>query len=48
METTGNLEKAVLGMGQSAGLIDSELSAAEIMEKIMGECRTALDELKAI
>ncbi len=48
VETTGNLDKAVLGMGQVAGLIDGELSAAEIMEKIMGECRAVLDELKTI
>ena len=48
VETTGNLDKAVLGMGQSAGLIDSELSAAEIMEKVMGECRAALEEMRAI
>lgn len=48
VETTGNLDKAVLGMGQSAGLINSELSAAEIMEKVMSECRAALDEMKII
>jgi enoyl-[acyl-carrier protein] reductase II len=37
METTGNLEKAVLGMGQVAGLIDKELSAREIIDGIMKE-----------
>lgn len=37
VETTGNIEKAVLGMGQVAGLINEELSAAEIMENIMTE-----------
>jgi len=40
METTGNIDQAILGMGQVAGLIDSELTAAEIMENIMTGFRT--------
>ena len=40
METTGNTDQAILGMGQVAGLIDSELTAAEIMENIMTGFRT--------
>lgn len=37
VETTGDLDKAILGMGQVAGLIDSELTAAEIITTIMAE-----------
>lgn len=37
VETTGELDKAILGMGQVAGLIDSELTAAEIISNIMAE-----------
>lgn len=40
METTGDIDKAILGMGQVAGLIDSELSANEIIQKIMTEYET--------
>jgi enoyl-[acyl-carrier protein] reductase II len=39
VEVTGNLDKAVLGMGQVAGLIDKELSAADIIREIMNEFR---------
>lgn len=48
VETTGNFEKAILGMGQSAGLINEELSAEEIMQSIMKEYAEALAELKAL
>ncbi len=46
VETTGNFEKAILGMGQVAGLINEELSAAEIMESIMKEYQATIEELK--
>jgi len=42
VETTGNLDKAVLGMGQVAGLIDSELSADEIIQNIMDGYHTII------
>jgi enoyl-[acyl-carrier protein] reductase II len=45
VETTGNLEKAVLGMGQAAGLINSEMSASQIMQSIMKEYQEAVDQL---
>jgi len=45
VETTGNLDKAVLGMGQVAGLISNELSAAEIIQGIMEEYYTVVKEL---
>lgn len=45
VETTGDIDRAILGMGQCAGLIDRELSAAEIMETIMAEYETARKEL---
>jgi enoyl-[acyl-carrier protein] reductase II len=45
VEVTGNLDKAVLGMGQVAGLIDKELTAAEIMQSIMREFRAVIKEL---
>jgi enoyl-[acyl-carrier protein] reductase II len=45
METTGNLEKAVLGMGQVAGLIDRELSAKDIIDSIMKEFLVVCKEL---
>lgn len=48
VETTGNLDKAVLGMGQVAGLIDSELSAAEIMESIMKEYEETVKEMQSL
>lgn len=48
VETTGNLDKAILGMGQVAGLIKEELSAEEIMSSIMNEYYSVLDELKAL
>ena len=48
VETTGNLDKAILGMGQVAGLINEELSAQEIIEGIMKEYRQTLDELKKL
>lgn len=48
VETTGNLEKAILGMGQVAGLIDRELTAVEIMESIMEEYEAARKELCAL
>lgn len=44
METTGNIDQSVLGMGQVAGLIHEELSAAEIMESIMAEYEEAVKE----
>ena len=47
VETTGNFEKAILGMGQVAGLIHEELSAKEIIEGIMAEYKAAVEELKA-
>ena len=46
METTGNIDKAILGMGQVAGLIDSELTAQEIIRSIMEEYEETLKELK--
>lgn len=46
VETTGNIDKAVLGMGQVAGLIDRELSVAEVMESIMKECEETISALK--
>lgn len=45
VETTGNIDKAILGMGQVAGLIDEELSAAEIMESIMAEYNEVIKEM---
>lgn len=39
VETTGNLDRAVLGMGQVAGLICEERSADEIIQSIMDEYR---------
>ena len=46
VETTGNIDKAVLGMGQVAGLIDRELTVAEVMESIMNECNETISSLK--
>lgn len=48
VETTGNFEKAVLGMGQAAGLIEEELTAAQIIEGIMAEYEKTLQELKEL
>lgn len=48
VETTGNFEKAVLGMGQVAGLIHDELSASEIIQGIMKEFKTITKELVTI
>jgi enoyl-[acyl-carrier protein] reductase II len=48
IEVTGNLDKAVLGMGQVAGLIDEELSAVDIIQKIMSEFREVSKELSAL
>ena len=45
VETTGNLDKAILGMGQVAGLIHEELSAKDIMESIMQEYHETVKEL---
>ncbi|MBR1456442.1 MAG: nitronate monooxygenase [Oscillospiraceae bacterium] len=48
VETTGNIDKAILGMGQVAGLIHEELTAKEIIEGIMAEYNAAVEELKAL
>ena len=40
-ETTGNLEKAILGMGQTAGLIHEVKTCKEIIEDIMREYEEA-------
>lgn len=48
VETTGNFEKAILGMGQCAGLIHEELSAEEIIQSIMKEYAEVMQELKAL
>lgn len=48
VETTGNLEKAILGMGQVAGLINEELTAEEIIVGIMKEYGEVLDELASL
>ncbi|MBQ9157547.1 MAG: nitronate monooxygenase [Eubacterium sp.] len=48
VETTGNFDKAILGMGQVAGLIHEELSASEIIQGIMKEYRETLEELKSL
>lgn len=48
VEVTGNLEKAVLGMGQVAGLIDKEMSAAEIIDQTMKEFRATCKELGSL
>jgi enoyl-[acyl-carrier protein] reductase II len=45
VETTGNLDKAVLGMGQVAGLIDKDLPVADIIEDIMDEFYGVIKEL---
>ncbi|MDR0847446.1 MAG: nitronate monooxygenase [Propionibacteriaceae bacterium] len=45
VEVTGNLDRAVLGMGQVAGLIHEELTVAEIIQHIMQECETTLKGL---
>ncbi len=48
VETTGNIDQAILGMGQVAGLIKEELSAEEIIQGIMSEYQKVMDELKAL
>ncbi len=48
VETTGNIDKAILGMGQVAGLIKEELSAEEIIQEIMTEYRKVMEELKSL
>lgn len=48
VETTGNIDKAVLGMGQVAGLIDQELSAHEIIQGIMNEFHSIIHELSVL
>ena len=48
VEVTGNVDKAILGMGQSAGLITSELSCAEIMQTITSDCKAILKELGSL
>jgi enoyl-[acyl-carrier protein] reductase II len=48
VETTGNLDKAILGMGQIAGLIDKEESAAAIIKNIMTEYRAVIKELSSL
>jgi NAD(P)H-dependent flavin oxidoreductase YrpB (nitropropane dioxygenase family) len=48
METTGNFDKAILGMGQTAGLIDKEYSVAEIIKSIMDDFYAVCKELAVI
>ncbi|MDR1807326.1 MAG: nitronate monooxygenase [Propionibacteriaceae bacterium] len=45
LEVTGHLDKAVLGMGQVAGLIHEELSCQDIIDTIMRECQEVLGDL---
>lgn len=47
MEVTGNLDNAILGMGQVAGLIDCELTAKEIIENIMKEFADVVANFKS-
>ncbi len=48
VETTGNFDKAILGMGQCAGLIHEELTAKEIIEGIVAEYNEIVKGLKTI
>jgi enoyl-[acyl-carrier protein] reductase II len=48
VEVTGKLDKAVLGMGQVAGLIDRESSAADIINNIMNDFYIIKKELAAL
>lgn len=48
VEVTGNIDKAVLGMGQVAGLIDTEESAAAIMKNMMAEFHAVTKELSSL
>lgn len=45
MITTGNLNKGILSLGQTIGLIDEIKSVSEIMEEIMTDYQTALEQL---